>query len=144
MGNRTKNRMRKRTCGWPLMKIYDCQLFARFHDICPDDICPETFAQRHLPIRHLPRKTFAQKDICPERHLPRRRLPRRHLPRRMFAQKDICPEGHLPRKTFAQIDICPDLYIYLKMLNIYFYILKIQETDKTMLHCKQCYIINEK
>ncbi len=74
-----------------------------------------TFAQKDIcPERHLPRKTFAQKDICPERHLPRR-----HLPRRTFAQKDICPERHLPRKHFprktsAQKDICPERHLHRK------------------------------
>jgi hypothetical protein len=68
-------------------------------DICPKDvaqkdICPE----RHLPRKTLAQPTFALKDICPEGYLPRK----------TFAQKDNCPERQLPRGTFAQKDNCPD------------------------------------
>jgi hypothetical protein len=64
----------------------------------------------------LPRKTFAQKDICPERHLPRRHLPRKTFAPKTFAKKDICPGGHLPRKTFpwktfAHKDVCPKIHL---------------------------------
>jgi hypothetical protein len=69
-----------------------------------------TFAQRHLPRTTFAQKTFAQKDIFPDGHLPIRRFPRRYLPKMTFAQKDICPERHLPRihlprRTFAQKDM---------------------------------------
>jgi hypothetical protein len=50
----------------------------RFYDICPYT----TFAQ----------KTFAQKDVCPERHLPRKTFAQK-----TFAQRDICPEILFPR-----------------------------------------------
>jgi hypothetical protein len=72
---------------------------------------PTTFAQRHLPRMTFVHKTFAQKDICPDGHLPIRHFLIKHLPRwtsahKTFAQKEVCPNGHLPRKTFAQKYIC--------------------------------------
>jgi hypothetical protein len=52
----------------------------------------------------LPRKTIAQKDIGPERQLPRRKT----FAQMIIPQRDICPddnspERHLPRKTIGQM-----------------------------------------
>jgi hypothetical protein len=41
-----------------------------------------------LPRKTFVQKIFDQKDMCPDRHLPRNK----------FAQKDICPQGCLPRR----------------------------------------------